>query len=289
MRFVSFILGTVALLVLGFFIWTRGEAGPKHTDSDFSHPVASGPSVVLQGQPATDVVERREAHVAGSAPELPAPVAKPWRDDPAKVAAIINTFTAELGAWMLDVESDVKHRELGTRALKEGLWSAGVTNPALQFKLEDLSQLQETEKLYLCYLLEHSARKAVKYRNTIPKDLEAWEFDQVQTALKENALYWPPEMVMESLGISGKLNDPEYLSKLQYFRIEILNFMAPSLVVQEYHYRFALKAAMMNGVDPKEFLPEDGMLISPELREHESYIVMLNQEFYEKCRDLASE
>jgi hypothetical protein len=83
--------------------------------------------------------------------------------------------------------------------------------------------------------------------------------------------------------------DVAYLESLREVRIELLRVVAPSLSALDYHKRFALKAAMMNGVAPQEFLLDsDPCLISSEFGEHALNIAALNEEFYSRCQSLSA-
>lgn len=284
----------VAFSSVGLWLFTLGSSSPVHSsDDDSSNRLDEESDTGHAGrvrQPVSGLerseASREQAENQSGQEEPGDPLA--WRDKPELVELVAKTLDSKYSSYVDEqIAAYIANDMQGTKWLQEASRGPGSEYAEFRIQYSDFNQLDESEKMELGNLLKDCSRFAGKYGSTISDDLDAKSRAWLEDNMRNRSLRFPPELVLDSLGLSDRLEDPEFRRSVQDLRTEMMRLIVP-LLAEAYHLeKFSLMAGLENGIPIEEFLKSDTGLVAPAYLDLMESIKSLNIEYYDRCRLLA--
>lgn len=204
------------------------------------------------------------------------------------LAAIKDDFARTFEALIAEAEADAEAKQFGDRSIRNAIKASGATTPGLQFREEDLSSLTEDQKNNLYKLLYGIADEYKVNGTRIPEDLTPEGRSDYLDALSGRAIYVPPELVLDALGLREKLGNPDFTTQVRALRVQIYNQAASHYADLYNTTRYALGAIMRQGVDPTTLGDFEGnaALVTPLVREYQLRLEQLSGAFVLGCEEI---
>lgn len=210
-----------------------------------------------------------------------------WKEDPELFNAIVATFNATFDEKVAFSSLDAEKKLIGDLALKRSIGISGATTSSIQVRIEDFDGLPQDQKLVVADLLQRQAMMSEERGSSIPEANDPLEAQIFNEKLRTKSLYAAPDHLIQALGLTDKMEDPAFSAEVRRIRAEILREAAPIATDLDYRRRFALGAAMANGVGPTEFnFMTESHLIAPRISELEAEEEALSIEFWIRLKAL---
>jgi len=155
---------------------------------------------------------------------------------------------------------------------------------------EDFPGITQYQKSELAKLLNDLVYKQKAKDGKISKDFTEEEVAALKETVLANAIYYPPEYVLDAQGLLQNLDNPDFAYQIRELRVRIYNQAAPHLANLYSTTCCAIGAVMNAGVDPTTLGDFEGnaALVTPMVREYQLQLEALSREFILGCAEIGS-
>lgn len=210
-----------------------------------------------------------------------------WKEDAALFNAIVATFNSNFDEKVAFSTLDAEKKLVGDMALKRSIAMSGATTSSIQVKIEDFDGLPQNQKLAVADLLQQLAVGNEDRESSIHDAADSLEYQISSGQLRTRSLYASPEDLIAALGLWDRMENQAFTAEVQAIRAEMMREAAPILTGLDYRRRFALGAAMANGVGPTEFNHmTEAKLIAPSIGDMEAAAEALSIQYWLRLQSL---
>lgn len=269
---------TFASLVIGgtAFLFSKQSADPAF---DQPRPSTGQPEIFETSEAETvDRIIRDD--VPSSSPVVLQELApSDWWDDTELVKDLTNRFAEKFPEFSTFFFVEADSKETGDLTLKLTREGWGRLDPKLQPSDRMFENLTQGEKWVAGQMIQTAAHYAKNNRQEIPSWLSASEQVEYMKKLQDEALYYPPEFILEDKFGPDWNQHPELADRVREYWIEMVNLAAP--LETQLNVRQRCAASLLPTIQKGEV-----RFIVPDLGEYEFGMQALHQEFYGGVSDI---